>query len=172
MQWDVAVNEFTEAGILVPSDRISWTGSEDPEEGLRGEGWTLHWTMEGRNGPPEKPVSANIYVEEETGSVLIDLMVLGVSSWIVCRSRLAYWLFVRDWLSRWVDLKQEEEHCGLEEAVEGFLEETADTLGELGDWLSARRRLPSVERRGQRSGSERPERGPVLTPSSLPPGSK
>ena len=98
MEKDVAVDEFTEAGILVPSDRISWTESEDAEEGLRSAGWTLHWSTEARDKQPEKPVSANIYVEEETGSVLIDLMVLGVNSWIICRRRFAYWLFVRDWL--------------------------------------------------------------------------
>jgi hypothetical protein len=37
----MAVEEFTEAGVLVPSDRMSWTGSEDLEEGLSSEGWTV-----------------------------------------------------------------------------------------------------------------------------------
>jgi hypothetical protein len=41
MDYDVAVEEFTPEGKLIPSDRITWTGSEDPEEGLESQGWTL-----------------------------------------------------------------------------------------------------------------------------------
>ena len=161
MEWDVAVNEFTEAGILIPSDRMSWT-DEDPAEGLKRAGWMPTWSMEERDGPPQKPVSANVFVEEETGHVLIDLMLLGVSSWILCRSRFAYLLFMRDFLGELVDLNQADAGGDFREAIEGFLEETAEVLGEVGDWVSAQLK-PPVGRRGQRPAGPQPERvyGPV-----------
>jgi len=108
-------------------------------------------------------VSANVFVEKETGRVLIDLMMLGVSSWILCRSRFAYLLFMRDFLSELVDLKREDAG-DLREAGEGFLEETRDVLGEAGYWFSAQRRKPSAGKRGRRP--VRPQSGYVEAPSS------
>jgi hypothetical protein len=135
----VAVEEFTEAGALIPSDPICWTGGEEEaqDEVLRREGWRLAWSMEERDGPPERPVSANVYVEAETGDVLVDLMVLGVSSWILCRSRFAFLLWVRDWLGKLAELEQPATARDLREGFEGFLEETTDVLEKLSDWLNA-----------------------------------
>jgi hypothetical protein len=101
MDWEITVEEFTEAGRLVPNGKIRWT-DEGPA------GWPLHWSMEDRDAPPQQSVSANIYVEEQTGRVVIDLVALGVRSGILCKSRFAYLLFVRDWLDKLVDLKPEQ----------------------------------------------------------------
>ena len=117
MDHDIAVEEFTEESTLVPSDRITWTDSEDPEEGLESQGWTCCWRMEERAAPAGAPVSANIYVHIETGHVLVDLMVLGVRSWLLCRSRLAFLRLTRDWLSELTDLERHER-------VDSFLEDT------------------------------------------------
>jgi hypothetical protein len=73
--------------------------------------------MEERAAPAGAPVSANIYVHIEAGHVLVDLMVLGVRSWLLCRSRLAFLRLTRDWLSELTDLEGHER-------VDSFLEDT------------------------------------------------
>jgi len=91
MEIDLTVEEFTEAGALIPSDRLAWP--DDPDEAL-----PTGWTFQGSRGGEEQPVSANIYLEGATGHVLVDMLALGVPAAILCRTRQAYLAFVRDWL--------------------------------------------------------------------------
>jgi hypothetical protein len=132
------VEEFTAAGELIPSGRIDYAGANDAEEALERQGWTLAWQMEARDVPAEKPVSANVYVEAETGHILIDLMTLGVRNWILCNSTLAYLSFVRDWLSRLADPKRDNE---FREAVTSF---AGDVLDEVSGWFDARPPQPAT----------------------------
>jgi hypothetical protein len=150
MEWDVTVDEFTVAGELIRADRIRWTGSE--EEGLERAGWRLAWSMEDRDGPPQEPVTANVYEQEDTKHVLIDLMALGVRSWVLCRSRLAFWLFVRDWLGALADLKPAQAEGDLREEVDGLREEVEYALADAEScgWFSQRALAPPVGGRGCR----------------------
>jgi hypothetical protein len=129
MDYDITVEEFTEAGNLTPYDPISWTGSADAEEGLAGLGWVLTWRMEERAEPPEKAVSMNIYANVETGCTLVDLMLLGVNNWILCRSKFAFMKLVRDWLDPLINLG-----CN-DERLDAFLSETTDALDAIADGL-------------------------------------
>jgi hypothetical protein len=54
---------------------------------------------------------------------------LGVRSWIVCRSRLAFLRLTRDWLGELMNLGRDDEH------VDGFLEDSRDALRTIGDGL-------------------------------------
>jgi hypothetical protein len=56
-----AVEEYTASGELIPSE---WTASRD-EEGLERAGWRLVWEMDGRDSPPERPMSASVYVGKD-----------------------------------------------------------------------------------------------------------
>jgi hypothetical protein len=136
MEWNFAVEEFTATGELIPSDRIC------SEEALMRKGWLLAWQMEDRDAPPEKTVSVNVYVDE-IGRVLVDLVVLGIRKWILCRSTFAYLRFVRDWLGDLVDLKRGDD---VREAIQGVME---DAVEEMGTWFaapSAAKRRPRLRR--------------------------
>ena len=162
MDHDIAVEEFTEESTLVPSDRITWTDSEDPEEGLESQGWTCCWRMEERAAPAGAPVSANIYVHIETGQVLVDLMVLGVRSWLLCCSRLAFLRLTRDWLSELTDLEGHER-------VDSFLEDTYGRgLAAVGESLSTLGSAPKAAKppakRGAKAKSAQPARAEQKRP--------
>ena len=136
MEWNSAVEEFTATGELIPSDRIC------SEEALRRKGWMPAWQMEDRDAPPETAVSANVYVDE-IGRVLVDLVVLGIRKWILCRSTFAYLRFVRDWLGKLVDLKRGHD---VGEAIHGVMEDAVDEMrGRFAPEPAAKRRQPQRE---------------------------
>lgn len=150
MEYDLAIDEFTAAGELAPADPIRWTGSEELgfDEGLERAGWRLAWSMEEPDEPPEKPVSAYVYEQLEATDVLIHLVALGVGTWVLCRSRMAYLRFLRDWLGELTDLKQSSTESDLEEAVEELQEDAEDLLEEAAGSFTVRV-LPPAGRRGR-----------------------
>jgi hypothetical protein len=122
-EYTVAVEEFGETGEVTPSDRIN-------PEGLENQGWTLTWSMEERDATPAKPVSASIYSNDTSGDILVDLMLLGVRRWVLCRSSFAFLRLTRDWLHPLIDLGRDDER------LDGFLDDATDALRAIGDGLN------------------------------------
>jgi hypothetical protein len=102
---DLATIEFTMSGALVAADPIRWPVDVEPEQMFELNGWRFAGAL-GDREPPGDSVSANFFMQEETGEVLVDLLALGVSAWVLCRSQTAYLTFLLDWLRPLAELNR------------------------------------------------------------------
>jgi hypothetical protein len=106
MDWqDLATFEYTTNSGLIPADPIRWPVDAQPEQMFALTGWRFGGAL-GDREPPGDPVTAHVFAQEETGEVLVELLALGVPAWILCRSRIAYLMFVLVGLRPLVELNR------------------------------------------------------------------
>jgi hypothetical protein len=144
MEWiDLPVDEFTIDGSYLPADPIRWPADCHPNEIFGLTGWRFVDTLGTRAEPTPSAISAHVFAEDATGQVLIDLLALGVRAGILCRSRIAFVVFLHQWLRKLTRINESDRIRNLERTI-AQLDSTLHTL--VRDWLRAPGTGDAIER--------------------------